>query len=555
MKKKINRLISLLSKLPRKISSFFMDRFRTLFLALAEWIVFAALVAMVVVGINHLLPLKSSYRSSAWPTTNSVNGFYKMAPHSVDVLFLGTSAVVNSFCPQQIYNDYGIRSYNLASEQQSIFLSYYWLKEALRFQRPQAVVLDLKFIATRPGYEPLNTTEGLTRICIDQMKWSPVKVEAVMDIARTTNEWAAENGKQGQSAMSYFLPFMRYHSRWKYGLWETDFNPSLTSDAPLKGWNALIYFPTGATARFQPYVRGESEERAEVDPLQKEYLYKIADLCRENKIELILTNLPSNALNYDGVMTDEFDNVCSDMALELDVDYYNLSEESLYQELGIRSVRESVFNHSNYWGSVRLSKYMGKLLSKVYRIRGVKDSQYEATRSIYDQVGKNAGLQYIEDLNEYLAAINDPTYTVFITVRDEGGWYLDDRALELLKALGISLDLKDKSGASWYAVIDPVTGIHEAVSEDQRIGEVGMFGTERISYTISSAGIASGRPSCSLKFGETSIANSTRGINIVVWDNYCCTVIDCVTFDMNDLARPQRIWFTTPVVSDLETRW
>ena len=40
-----------------------------------------------------------------------------------------------------------------------------------------------------------------------------------------------------------------------------------------------------------------------------------------------------------------------------------------------------------------------------------------------------------------------------------------------------------------------------------------------------------------------------------IWDNYCCTVIDCVTFDMNDLARPQRIWFTTPVVSDLETRW
>jgi|GEM_PF-503070 len=522
---------------------------------LAEWIIFAALAVLLLNGLSERLMPKNTYQTSAWPTTNTVNGFYKMAPNSVDVLFLGSSVVVNGFCPQEIYNDYGIRSYNLASEQQSIFLSYYWLKEALRLQRPKAVVLDLKFIAPRPGYEPLNTTEGLTRICIDRMKWSPVKVEAVMDIARITHKWAAENNTKGQSAMSYFLPFMRYHSRWKYGLWDSDFDKSISGDSPLKGWNPLIYFPTGGAAGFTPYVRGDSEERSEVDEIQKEYLYKIGDLCRENDIQLILTNLPSNTAAGETEMTDAFDNVCSDMAQELGADYYNFSEESLYMELGIRSVRETVFGHSNYWGSIRLSKYIGKLLSKTYRIRSEEDAQYEATKPFFLQVTKNANLQYISDLNEYLDAIHDPTYTVFFAVRDEGSLLLDDNALEKLKALGIGLDLKDKFQYSWYAVVDFATGVQEDISENQKLSETGIVGRDKIAYSISSAGLNSGNPSCSIAIDGKEIANNTRGINIVVWDNTCRSVIDSVSFDMYGHGEPYRIWFTTPKVSNIQAKW
>ena len=106
--------------------------------------VFLFLLVISLYYINEMLLPKYTLKNNLWPMTSSYNQFYQMEEDSVDVLFLGSSVVVNAFSPQEIYDTYGIRSYNLASEEQSIFLSYYWLKEALRYQNPQVVVLDTR---------------------------------------------------------------------------------------------------------------------------------------------------------------------------------------------------------------------------------------------------------------------------------------------------------------------------------------------------------------------------------------------------------------------------
>ena len=104
-------------------------------------ILFLAILFTSLFYINTMLRPKYTPKNSSWPTSGYYQ-FYKMREHSVDVLFLGSSVTVNAFSPQEIYNKYGIRSYNLGSEQQSPICSYYWLKEALRFQKPQVVLLD-----------------------------------------------------------------------------------------------------------------------------------------------------------------------------------------------------------------------------------------------------------------------------------------------------------------------------------------------------------------------------------------------------------------------------
>ena len=77
---------------------------------------FLAILLASLLLINSVLEGKYILRNSKWPTTSTYRQFYQMEPNSVDVLFLGSSLVVNAFAPQEIYNDYGIRSYNLASE-------------------------------------------------------------------------------------------------------------------------------------------------------------------------------------------------------------------------------------------------------------------------------------------------------------------------------------------------------------------------------------------------------------------------------------------------------
>lgn len=151
--------------------------------------------------------------SDIWPTTLTYSKFYEEEEDTIDVIFLGSSHAASSFIPQELYNNYGITSYNLGCEQQNLVTSYFWLKEALRYQKPKAVVLDCYFLFLYSGYEPLNSAESCTRKALDYMKWSPVKREAVKTICELD---------QYQSLVSYYLPNIRYHARWM-NLSENDF--------------------------------------------------------------------------------------------------------------------------------------------------------------------------------------------------------------------------------------------------------------------------------------------------------------------------------------------
>ena len=116
-----------------------------------------------------------------WPLDVTYQSFYEMENDSVDAVFLGSSHAISAFSPQELYDTCGIRSFNLASEEQSLLVSYYWLKEALRLQKPKAVVLDL-MVAYPYLDTPYNCSEPSIRKALDPMHWSSVKWQAVQEL-------------------------------------------------------------------------------------------------------------------------------------------------------------------------------------------------------------------------------------------------------------------------------------------------------------------------------------------------------------------------------------
>ena len=86
-------------------------------------VIFALLSCVVITLVNYVITPKK-YIEDLWPTTTTFKGFYKMDRDSIDVLFLGSSHAAAAFNPQVIYDKYGITSYNLASEQQNLVVSY-----------------------------------------------------------------------------------------------------------------------------------------------------------------------------------------------------------------------------------------------------------------------------------------------------------------------------------------------------------------------------------------------------------------------------------------------
>ncbi len=333
-----------------------------------KYMIFVLCLLITLTGVNYLLEPKYTYRNTTWPTTSTFNQFYRMKKNTVDLIFLGSSYSVNAFSPQYLYDTYGYRSYNLGSEQQSLFLSYYWLKEALRFQSPEIVVLEGRNIFPKEADTPVNTNEAFIRKALDPMHWSSVKTEAVHELCLLD---------PAQQEISYYLTNIRFHNRWKE-LSAEDLDWHSAHTAELKG-----YYPMQDTQpehEFHPFDNEDKGMPIDPDPLMLVYLEKIQDLCLEKGIHLIVINIPAGDM-YQGMQE-----MLMPFIEAHDIEYYNLSEINLYESLGVDEETENAVDHADWRGSLKLTDFVGRVLLEKGYLEAKEDSQWEDTKDFYQKL-------------------------------------------------------------------------------------------------------------------------------------------------------------------------
>ena len=449
-----------------------------------------------------------------------------MEKNSVDVLFIGSSVVVNAFSPQQLYNDYGIRSYNLGTEQQSLFVSYYWLREALRYQSPQAVAVDLKFAYPyNDTYGKLNMTEGLLRKSMDWMRYSQVKREAITEICELD---------PSQTEASYLFPNIRFRSRWMEVTQEDfDFKNILHSD--LKGFSPIT---EPGPEHYSPDTLSDPEAREPMDPIMEDYLIRIAELCRDNGIQLILTNIPGSS-HGDGVH-----NTIEEFAEKYGACFVDFCEESVFSQLGAEFPVISVFNHANILGAEKLTDYMGRFLTEL-GVRGQKDPQYENTKEIYEKIRNQKANEVIKpylkeetDFAKYLHLLKGNGCSVFLTVGSEGMGNLGEEEQEALKQLGFTTDFSHMPGCSFCGAVTPA-GVTEQKSAEENIRIYGELDREKLTYQLFSAGNEENKSGYIALSGQKYAMNG-QGIIVAVYNNIEHELLDAAFFTPNPQGHPVR---------------
>ncbi len=260
-----------------------------------------------------------------------------------DVLFIGDCEVYESFVPAILWEEYGISSYVRGGAQQLVWHSYYMLEDALRYETPEIVVFNV--LALKYG-EPQK--EAYNRLALDGMEWSPVKVDAIN--ASMTEE---------ESFTSYVWPLLRYHSRWNE-LSAEDFKyafsdkPTISDSGYLMQTDIVPEIPTG------------EEPRPLIDPAlpttAMAYLDRMAALCKEKDIELILIKAPTNAVAYHWY--DEWETQIVEYAAENGLAYYNFIPKA--DEIGIDMSTDTYDAgvHLNVYGAEKLTRYFGQILAK-----------------------------------------------------------------------------------------------------------------------------------------------------------------------------------------------
>ena len=167
-------------------------------------------------------------------------------------------------------------------------------------------------------------------------------------------------------------------------------------------------------------------------------------------------------------------------------------------------------------------------------INGKSGRRYEAGRITGDYTLKTA------DINEYLDRLaQNPQYSIFVTLRDDGTREITSEIQQKLFDLGLEEALPGHYRWSYYGVLIPGQEKKEEIGEK----ELSCSGTlpDGAQYSVISQGGLSGAGggagrylTCSVKINDIEYAVQRIGLNFVVYDNEHSVVADSVEFNTYD---------------------
>lgn len=361
---------------------------------------FLTLLLISIVGTTKLFQRKDS--------VIKYTDFYEQE-EDFDVLFLGSSHVVNAIFPMELWEDYGIVSYNCGGHGHQIATTYWHMQNLLEHTTPKLIVMDIFGVHYENKY---GEAEQLHE-SFDSMPLSKTKYRAVQDLF---DDPTSEDYKD---RWSYFWDFSVYHSRWN-DLKEEDFNHKVSCE---KGAESRI----NVAVPLDYDIIGIDKVWAE-DSLSQQYLCKIIEDCQRRGIEILLTHIPYPA--YTGYQ--EAGNMTYKIAEQYDIPYIDFVRMNNVVEYTTDCYDEG--SHLNPSGARKVTDYLGKYIVENYDIPDRReDEAYTKWHEDYQEyvTFKHENLQAQTELDKYLMLLHDENLNSCIYISGESN-YLQNTVIHRL---------------------------------------------------------------------------------------------------------------------------
>ncbi|MCD8005042.1 MAG: hypothetical protein LUE91_05255 [Oscillospiraceae bacterium] len=294
---------------------------------------FLAVFALLFFPLKELLARKTL--TAPFDMTNKISGFYNEPEDEFEVLFLGSSHAYASFSPLRLWEDTGVKSYTFATQQQPLWATYTYLKEALKRQSPALVVVECNMAArTEEYYE-----EGVTYSYMDDIPFSWNKVKLA---------WVSADTLSGR--VELLCNFFKYHGRWD-SLTGADF--TFVRSQVQSTYKGYVLLDLQEEEQPQPDI-SEVTERAALLEKNEYWLRKIIELCQEEGIELWLVKAPSNITVEDKATL----NSVEDLAAEYGVLFHDFNED--YEEIGLTGALFYDHAHLDGQGAALFTDYFSE---------------------------------------------------------------------------------------------------------------------------------------------------------------------------------------------------
>ena len=385
----------------------------------------------------------------------------------IDVLFFGSSHVINSINPVQLYSEYGITAYNMGKSGGIMPESYWTFMNALDYCSPECIVVDVwaldrdyHYIDTKNGTQDIVNGDNAVNFLHENLDFMPLsknKIAAINDLIET-EEYRKE----------FYWDFSLYHDRWS-SLNADDFKivmGEVEGETNLGSTAGYIVVP-GLSIEQSPRINDIlSEETSCV-----QYLNKIIDECEKRDIKVVLAFFPmSQSYNQDWMAA----NTARKIAEEKGISFIDMLPQDTQT---IINYRTDMFDgiHANVNGMRKITSYVGRHLREVEALEDHrKDISYVEwdekvskwqTTEINRLLGEN-------DLYVKLGTILNLNANSIIFMRGNSAALQDKLVQEFIMQLSGSTNILEAAniGGPYLLIRDATSGtmqIQEYVGEQQ----------------------------------------------------------------------------------------
>ena len=286
-------------------------------------------------------------------------GIKAVSINSLDYLAIGDSESYSTISPMQIYHETGIKGYNLGEARQKLQDTYFNLKSTLKFQHPKVVLFETNAI-----FREFSTTES----SYGKFNAFIKKCFPIYDIHTFWKQLLSSNKVSSGDSFSK--------------------NPLITNNSVLKGFRY--------NTKINPYTKGNyvkiSEQLAVIKSTQVEYLNKIINLCKENKIELVFFSAPSPK-NW----TYDQHNTILNIAKKNNYAYLDFNTNN-YVNIDWNKDTYDKGDHLNYFGATKISSFIADYLKNNTCLKDSisKDYLWDKAYITYHKMISNTAPQVIK---------------------------------------------------------------------------------------------------------------------------------------------------------------
>lgn len=271
--------------------------------------------------------------------------------NSVDILIVGNSHAYCTFDPAVMGELTGKRVFNAGMPDQKIDMLYYSLLEILDSQKPETIILegfafgrsDSSYQGYVANMDAMTPSLNKLRSCFEIFPDNYEAVRMFISLYRSHNNW--RKPAVIKKNLKYMLGLSKEYNKAFNGFYKLESKMSEVTIQKYKDAEDIKFAPI-------------------VDEVTSDYFRRIAELCRERNIKLIVAMAPFNDIYLGKINYKDFNNQMEALVKSEKAEYidYNM----LYDEVGLNyDDFEDAFHHAqhmNVWGAEKVSSHMGTYL-------------------------------------------------------------------------------------------------------------------------------------------------------------------------------------------------